>query len=404
MSYFIYLTLFGAAALSIGWIKFLSRKISVSYSIFYFLAGAVIYLAIPDLPWTHPFRDQTATKHITELMVIIALMGIGLKIDWPFWTRQWITPLLLASLAMILTIATIFSVGFFALGFPLATAVLLGAVLAPTDPVLASDVQVDKPGGEKDHKVKFALTGEAGLNDGLVFPFVWLAIALAGHAASGEPWLLNWLAYDVFFRIFAGIGVGFAAGKLITWLFFALPDRIDASGVQRGLVSLSATIFVYGLTELIHGYGFIAVFIAAVTIRNYEMDHDYHKSLHRFIDQIEHILLAVLLILFGGAVVDGLLESLTWTYAFWAMVFVLIVRPVAAWLSLLRVDMQAKDKAIVSFFGIKGIGSFFYLAFAVNEASFEQSSEIWSFTALVVLISLFIHGLTSAFAMKKLSE
>ncbi|MCH2547273.1 MAG: cation:proton antiporter, partial [Alphaproteobacteria bacterium] len=213
---------------------------------------------------------------------------------------------------------------------------------------------------------------------------------------------LEWFAYDIVYRILVGLGVGYLIGRLITWLFFTLPKRFDASHVQRGLVSLSATLFVYGVTELIHGYGFIAVFITAITIRNYEMNHDYHKVLHSFIDQIEHIMLAVLLILLGGAVVDGLLESLTWFYALCGLIFVIIVRPLAAWISLLPVKMSGKHKLIVSFFGIKGIGSFFYLAFALNEVSFAHASEIWSITAFVVLLSIFIHGLTSTFAMKKI--
>ncbi|MCH2548294.1 MAG: cation:proton antiporter, partial [Alphaproteobacteria bacterium] len=181
MIYFIYLTLFGAAALSIGWVKILCNKISISYPIIYFLLGVVIYWAIPGLPWTHPFRDQTFTKHLTELMVIIALMGIGLKINRPFWTKHWIAPLLLATVAMILSITMIFGISYYLLGFTLASAALLGAVLAPTDPVLASDVQVGEPSETKEHEVKFSLTGEAGLNDGLAFPFIWLAIALATH-------------------------------------------------------------------------------------------------------------------------------------------------------------------------------------------------------------------------------
>ena len=401
MAYTIYLTLFGAAALSISWVKTLCEKISISYSIIYFLIGIISYLTIPELPWTHPFRDQNFTKHLTELMVIVALMGVGLKIDRPFFTKKWVIPFLLAAVAMILSIGVISGISYYFFGFTIASAVLIGAVLAPTDPVLASDVQVDEPNNTNGHEVKFSLTGEAGLNDGLAFPFTWLAIALAMHA-NDDSWLLNWVAYDVFYRIIAGVAVGYAVGKLIIWLFFKLPQKFSKNHVQRGLVSFSATLFVYGLTELINGYGFIAVFITAITIRNYEMSHEYHKLLHQFIDQIEHILLAVLLILFGGAIVDGLLDSLTWQYALWSVVFVIVVRPLVAYLSLISIKINKKHKLFISFFGIKGIGSFFYLAFALSEVSFLHASEIWSITAFVVLLSIFIHGLTSAFAMKKL--
>ena len=194
MAYTIYLTLFGAAALSINWVKTLCEKISISYSIIYFLIGIISYLTIPELPWTHPFRDQNFTKHLTELMVIVALMGVGLKIDRPFFTKKWVIPFLLATVAMILSIGVISGISYYFFGFTIASAVLIGAVLAPTDPVLASDVQVDGPNNTNGHEVKFSLTGEAGLNDGLAFPFTWLAIALAVHANDGDSWLLNWVA------------------------------------------------------------------------------------------------------------------------------------------------------------------------------------------------------------------
>ncbi len=404
MDYFIYLTLFGGVALSIGWVKHICKRISIAYSIVYLLIGIIAYQLIDGLPWTSPFRDQAMTTHITEAMVIIALMGIGLKINRRFSLKGWRAPFMLATLGMLLSIGAVVTIGYYGLGLGIAAAVLLAAVLAPTDPVLASDVQVKAPDDTKDHEVRFALTGEAGINDGLAFPFTWLAIALATTYASGQPWLASWLAYDLLYRIIAGLAIGWLGGRAIIYLFFKLPDKYNIDGIQRGLVSLSATMFVYGVCELAHGYGFIAVFVAAVTIRNYELDHEYHKSLHNFIDQIEHILLAVLLVILGGALTDGLLDALTLTHLLFAGLFILIIRPIIAWISLSGTGMATKHKAIVSFFGIKGIGSFFYLAFAMKEAEFEAAAELWAITGCVVVLSIAIHGLSAATIMKRLER
>ena len=401
MDYFIYLTLFGGVALSIGWVKHWCGRFSISYSIVYLLIGVMAYKLIPSLPWTSPFRDQSLTAHVMELMVIVALMGIGLKINKRFTLPGWRAPLMLATLGMLLSIGIVIGLAYYWLGLGIAAAVLLSAVLAPTDPVLAADVQVDAPDEKKEHEVRFALTGEAGLNDGLAFPFTWLAITLATTAA-GTPWLTEWLAYDVLYRIIMGVAVGWLGGKLVSYLFFTLPDKHDISDIQRGLVSLSATLFVYGVGELCHGYGFISVFVTAVTIRNYELNHDYHKTLYSFIDQIEHILLAILLIILGGAITDGLLGALTWKHVAFAAIFILLVRPLIAWVSLAGCNISNKHKAIISFFGIKGMGSFFYLAFAMKEATFESAEELWAITACIVVLSIAIHGLSAATIMKRL--
>ena len=161
--------------------------------------------------------------------------------------------------------------------------------------------------------------------------------------------------------------------------------------------------FVCNITEIAQSYRFIAVFVAAVTVRNYEMDHEYHQKLHAFIDQIERILLAILLVLFGGSLVEGILVNLTWSMALLGLGFVFLIRPLSGYLGLLRVDMRTKDKWAMSFFGIKGIGSFFYLSFALSKADFAYQEEIWSLTAFVVLVSILVHGLTASVVVGKLT-
>ncbi|NHK29465.1 sodium:proton antiporter [Parvularcula flava] len=402
--YIICVALVGFVALSISWVKHVTSLINISYPIVFLILGIVLYLVVDELPWASPYRSQTLTMHLTELMVIVAIMGTGLRIDIPFSLKNWGAPFRLVLITMVLSIAALTALGYWGLGWGLATAVLLGAVLAPTDPVLAGDVQVGPPNSKDTPIVKFALTGEAGINDGLAFPFVWLAIGLALSAAGEDFSLLEWGAYSVVYKIAAGIVCGYLAGRLVSYLFFHLPDTHDLVHVQQGLVALSATLFVYGVTELLHGYGFIAVFVTAITIRNKEMEHEYHEKLHEFIGQIEHILLAVMLILFGGSLVDGILGSLTWPAVLTALVFLLVIRPLSGYLGMAGKNISLKEKLAIGFFGIRGIGSFFYLAFALTEVDFAYDEELWSLVAFVVLLSILGHGVTATYVMRKLKK
>ena len=401
-TYFISITVIGIAALGMTWIPTLAEKINISYSIIFLGFGMLLYALVDELPWPNPFQMQTETLHLTELVVIVALMGTGLKIDHPFSFRQWQSPFRLVTITMLLSIVSLVGLSAWLLGFDWASAMLLGAVLAPTDPVLAADVQVGGPNEGKNDDVRFSLTAEAGLNDGMAFPFTWMAVVIALAASSGEPWLGEWVGKYLLYKIAVGVGIGWLAGKGITYLFFHLPEKYEMLHVRDGLVAFSSTLFIYGVTELAQGYGFIAVFVAAITVRNYEMEHEYHQKLHSFTDQIERVLLAILLILFGGSLVEGILGHLTLPMAMLGIGFVLLIRPLSGFLGLLGVSMRKRDKWAVSFFGIKGIGSFFYLSFALSEADFAYQEEVWSLTAFVVLVSILVHGLTASFIMEKL--
>ncbi|MGB5928416.1 MAG: sodium:proton antiporter [Cyclobacteriaceae bacterium] len=400
--YFVSMAVVGFAAMSMAWVPTLTKKLNISYSIVYLLFGAIVYYFIDELPWPNPFVKDTETLHLTELVVIVALMGTGLKIDRPCSLKKWRAPIRMMSIAMLLCIAGITAIAYFVLGWDLASACLLGAVLAPTDPVLAGDVQVQGPNEGAQDYVRFTLTGEAGMNDGMAFPFTWLAIALAATAGGEAGWFVQWFSYDLLFRVAMGIIVGLLGGRLVVWLFFRLPEKFNVLHVRDGLVAISCTLLVYGLSELVHGYGFIAVFVSALTIRNYEMDHEYHEKLHAFTDQIERILLAILLVLFGGSLVGGILGDLTWPMALSGLVFLLIIRPVSGYLALSGLSMPSRYKAAIGFYGIKGIGSFFYLAFALEKADFAQAGAVWSLTAFVVLVSIVIHGFTAPSVLKRI--
>jgi NhaP-type Na+/H+ or K+/H+ antiporter len=285
------------------------------------------------------------------------------------------------------------------LGYGVATAMLLGAVLAPTDPVLAGDVQVNPPGEGGEDPVRFALTSEGGFNDGLAFPFVWLAIALA-LATGGEAvdWG-RWLALDVAWRVLGGAAIGAGLGYALMHFIFRSQAKAALSKTGEGLTALAITLVVYGVAELCHTYGFLAVFVAALVVRQKERDHEFHGVLDSFAQQCEKLLMSLMLLLLGGALAGGVLSALDWRGAVFALVFVLVVRPLAGWLGLVGARLSKRDRWAIAFFGVRGIGSLYYLAFAMNLAHFRDARELWAVVCAVVLLSILVHGLTASGVM-----
>ncbi len=383
---------------------YLSGKIKISYALIYMVLGALLYSLFGNyLPEANPLKYEVYTLHLTELVVIVSIMGTGLKIDQPFSFKTWRVPFRLISITMLLSIAAMYVLGNYILAFSAPSALLLGAVLAPTDPVLASDVQVGPPMEKTQNEVKFSLTAEAGMNDGVAFPFTWLAILLAMYAVNKNFSLANWLAYDLVYRLAAGVAIGYVMGRVLAYLVFHLPEKRNFVVISDGFVGIAATVLVYGITELAHGYGFIAVFITAITLRNSELNHDLHMHLHHFTDQVERILVAIVLILFGGSLVSGILNSLTLPMALVSLAFLFVIRPLAGLIGLIAIPLHIKEKLAISFFGIRGMGSFFYLAFGLNQYTFVYEKELWSIISFIVLISIIIHGVTATRVMDILS-
>jgi NhaP-type Na+/H+ or K+/H+ antiporter len=400
--YLVLLTVIGIAALGMAWMPHFTERTNVSYAIPYVIAGALMYAITDVLPFPDPLQKPESTIRLTELVVIVSLMGTGLKIDQPFSFKSWKVPFRLVTITMVLSIAAVTLLSRWMFQLDLAAALLLGAVLAPTDPVLASDVQVGPPLEKDKDNIRFSLTAEAGMNDGMAFPFTWLAIAVAVSGSEGFVWY-DWLLKDLLMKIAIGTACGYFTGKALAYLVFKVSKEKEIF-IRDGFVAICATLVTYGITEIVHGYGFIAVFVAAITIRNYELDHDYHRKLHSFTDQIERILLAIVLILFGGALVHGVIENFSWSLVLFALACIFLIRPLTAWVSMYSTDLHRKERFAVSFFGIKGIGSFFYLAYALQSANFKEEKLLWSIVSAVVLFSIVIHGSTATLFMARVGK
>lgn len=394
-AYKITLALIGLALFGAAWLPHLLKRHPLTFPMLYVGFGALLFALPLPLPSADPLVHPKLAERLTELTLLVALVGAGLRIDTPFGWRRWRLTWRLLAITMPLCILAGALLGRHLLGYGLATAVLLGAVLAPTDPVLASDVQVAPPGEGKEDPVRFALTSEAGLNDGLAFPFVWLAVLLA-LAAQGEPmpWL-QWLGIDVLWRVLGGVAIGWIVGYGSMHLIFRSARDDTLSSTSDGLAVLAITLFVYGVAELCHTYGFLAVFVAALVVRHHERHHEYQATLNLFAEQCERMLTAVVLIVFGGALSSGILDRLSWREWMFALAFVLLVRPLAGWASLLGSGLPRRERWVIAVFGMRGIGSFYYVAFALNQAEFPEAQAVWRTIALIVLLSVVLHGLSA---------
>ncbi|QIJ66023.1 cation:proton antiporter [Streptomyces sp. JB150] len=376
-----------------------------------FLAGGIVVYLLPlPLPAIDPVENRLLAEHITEICVIVALMGAGLALNRPVGRRRWATTWRLLGVTMPLTVVLTGLVAWWLLDWPPAVALLLAAVLAPTDPVLASEVRVGEP-TEDEHdedEVRFALTSEAGLNDGLAFPLTYAAVALAAAAGGGWSggWVGAWAAQDVAFRCAVGVLSGWLIGRLLGWLFFqARSPVLRLSEHREGFVVLGATFLSYGVTELLGGYGFLAVFTAACSIRAAERAHGFHNVLHDFVEQIERLFTAVVLFLLGAFIALGGLAALTWQGAVAGLAVLVVIRPLSGWAGLLGTSLGSKERWVIAGYGIRGIGSLYYLAYALGQQGFAvPAREVWAVVTFTVLASVVLHGVTAGPVVTRLDR
>jgi NhaP-type Na+/H+ or K+/H+ antiporter len=391
------LLIFGGVVLLTAWLPMALRRLPLSLPICCVAIGVLLaWSPFTPLPAMNPLGNIKWAEHLTEFVLIVALMGAGLKIDRPLGLLRWAATWRLLGVAMPLSIAAIALLGWSVLGLGVASSLLLGAALAPTDPVLASDIQVGPPQTGEEDSIRFSLTSEAGLNDGLSFPFVMAAIAMASQGTTGGfGWLPHWFAFDVVWKLAAGVAMGWLVGRLLGYLTFRMPERGRIARTGDGLAALGFTCIAYGATELVHGYGFVAVFVAALTLRSVERKSEFHGELHDFGEQIERLLMMVLLVCFGSILAEGsLLSNADWRIAPVAVLVLAVVRPLAAWVSLVGCRLPRAEKVIVSIFGIRGLGSIYYLAYASGKAKFDNVETVWATVFLIILLSVVMHGAT----------
>ncbi|KAB7646412.1 cation:proton antiporter [Polymorphobacter fuscus] len=402
-SYHLLLAAIGTVTIIAYWVpRFVSGREPAASALLIGL-GLAVFGLVPGMPKAiDPISNPVPWEHISEVCVIVGLFGVGLKIDNLRGWRHWRPTARLLVVAMPLSIAAVAGLGWAIGGMTFAGALLLGAVLAPTDPVLAGDVQVGPPREGGEHPVRFALTTEAGLNDGLAFPFVHLALTLAVAGAVTPDLIGEWLWRDVVYRIVVGAGCGVALGWLLGRILFILPRENSLAKTEAGVIALAGVLAAYGLTELAEGYGFIAAFLAGLTLRQAEAAHEFHVRMHGFSENIEHALTALLLIGLGAAL-PSLLPALGWTEAAIGLALVFVVRPLAAWVALKGAMHKTRERSVVAFYGVRGVGSIYYLAYAGSHMQLLNEAQLWAIVAFTVLLSTIVHGFTAGLAVERVT-
>lgn len=399
-SYHVLMAATGVTLLLAYWLPQLLFRRSIASSALLMFFGLLIYSFVPGMPLAlDPTHDPRVWEEVSEIVIIVVLFATGLRIDRISGYRLWLPTVRLLLIAMPLTIAAVALSGWALAGMTIGGAVLLGAALAPTDPVLAGNVQVGPPMEGGEHPVRFALTTEAGLNDGLAFPFVYLGLLIAAFGADPSTWLAEWLLQDVLYRIVVGVAGGAAVGWILGKILFAVPRWNTLAESGPGVIALAGVLLCYGAVELAEGYGFIAAFVAGVVCRRAEETHDFHRRLHVFSMSIEHALTAILLVLLGS-ILPALWPVLDWRHSVIGFGLIFVIRPLAAAVSLIGTPLPPGDRAVVSFFGVRGIGSVYYLAYAAGHVEFINEEQLWALVGFTIFASTVIHGLTAPLFVK----
>ena len=389
----------GALALAAAWLPVMLQRLPLTLPIAAVLFGGGAFMAAgqPDLL---PYRQ--GWEILTEYVLVIAVMGAGLKIDRAFRWRTWASAWRLLVVALPISIAlTAFVAGWIS-GLPLALALLLAAVLSPTDPVLASDVQVGPPGEGESGEVRFALTSEAGLNDGIAMPFVVLAIELARGAEPNFGFAAHWAAIDLGWHVASGAALGALCGWGLVRLDHLLPERYQLKASRDGLAVLGLSLLVYGGAEIVHANGFVAVFATAVASRNTsKSDTEFARSLHGFGDQLERLAMVLIMAVFGAQLADGLLKAMYWRDLIFVAAVLFVVRPLAVWAASLGSPLPGGTRVALGYFGIRGLGSLFYIAFALARLDLDEADRLRAIVGLTVLVSVVLYGLSSSAVMRR---
>jgi NhaP-type Na+/H+ or K+/H+ antiporter len=374
------------------------RERAFSASLIYLglgLAAAVI-IELLGVQWVAPIRDASLIEHLSEFAVIVALFGTGLRLERALHPRGWSSVGRLLGIVMPLTIAAVALFGTQVMGLSLGAAIILGAALAPTDPVLAGDVGVGPPGDEDEHEPRFAVTAEAGLNDGLAFPFVFLGAFVA--AEGGSDWLGKWLAADVAYAILIGVAFGAAGGYAIAAGIVWLRDRRLMTDALDGWIAVAAVLLVYGLTEVAGAYGFLAAFAAGIGFRRYEYGHKLNRGVHDGAEVVEKFCELGVILLLGSMVTTAGVREVGWSGWLLVPVLLLLIRPLATAVAFLGSSMPARERAFIAWFGVRGIGSLYYVAVALGLGilSVDESRTLFWTVAACIITSVVAHGVTAS--------
>ncbi len=400
----------------------LLKRLPLSTSMLYMAAGFALGPAGLALLDPSPEADHAILEVIAEAAVLISLFAVGLKLTLPLPDRRWRATLRLATVSMLTTIALLAAVGVLLFDLQIGAAILLAAILAPTDPVLASDVQLADP-SDRD-AVRFSLTGEGGLNDGTAFPFVMLGLGLLGLRDLGSGYW-RWLTVDLVWAVIGGLVIGalcgYAIGKLVLYLRTRHKEAVGLDEfLMLGLIGVA-----YGAAQLASTYGFLAVFAAGLALQRSERRPSSKEAMavadaqrgehlagrkdkiatdpqlagaymtqavRGFNEQLERIVEVAVVVIVGAMLSLIVLPN---NAVFYLLLLFFVVRPIAVALGLAGLRIPRDQRLLIGWFGIRGIGSIYYLLYAIGQGLPALLTEqLLSIVLTAVAASIVVHGIS----------
>jgi NhaP-type Na+/H+ or K+/H+ antiporter len=386
--------------LTAGWLQ----RSAVTSAIAYLAFGLLVGPTGLRLFHFNPLQESALLQTLTEVAVLISLFSAGVKMPVPFSFSRWRAPILLATVSMALSVALVAAFAVLVLGLPLGAGVLLGAILAPTDPVLATDVQVRHP-GDRD-LLRFTLTSEAGMNDGSAFPFVMLGLGLLGLHDLG-PGAGHWWLVEVLWATLGALAIGVAAGMALAWFGWRLRRAPQTPQLMDDFLGLGLIGVVYGLCVMVDAWGFLAVFFAAVALRQTELKlantaapgaqpealATVSEGSLVFKEHLERLSEVLLVILVGGTL---FIDSWTWAAVALALFVFLVARPLSVLASLAGSGTPWRIRNLAAWFGVRGVGSLYYLMYAIEHGLPEALAlQLIQLTLIVVTLSILLHGISA---------
>jgi sodium/hydrogen antiporter len=338
--------------------------------------------------------DAEFLERLTELVVIISVFSCGLKMNRPLKLWAWQTTARLIGFLMPISIVAIAAIGHWLIGLNWGAAVLLGAILAPTDPVLASEVQLASV-KDKD-ELRFGLTSEGGLNDALAFPFVYFGIYWLKDG-NWENWFKQWVAVDLLWAIASGIVMGIVVAKVIVWIDQKVQRFREVDRLMEDFVALSTILLTYSLTELVNGYGFLAVFVAGVVVQaSYYHNQDKRLAQLEFTERVEKLLEVGTILILGSLLLVNPIIEYGGRALLVTSLLLFVIRPVGVWLSMLGSRIPAPTRWLFGWFGIRGVGSLYYLTYAFGKGLKGETGELIAWvTYITIVVSVILHGISA---------
>lgn len=400
--------LVGLLMLAMGLTSTKMRALPFTTSIVYLTVGLLLGPTVLGVFHFQPYKESAMLELLTEMAVLVSLFSVGVKMPFPIKFSQWKMPALLATASMLITVTLVAAFAYYLLGLPLGAGILLGAIVSPTDPVLATDVQIREP-GDRD-QLRFTLTCEAGMNDGTAFPFVMLGLGLLGLHDLGQSGM-QWLALDVLWATAGGIAIGIAAGKLLAWLTNRLRLHNPDNALRHEFLSLGLIGVVYGLAVGLHTWGFLAVFFAAVALHQREIRQDKEQDEKEVISNdesaprstvsedslafksyLEGLAEVIIILLVGGMMAR---EYWNWQTIGFALFLFAVARPISVLAIMAGSKAPWRMRSLVAWFGIRGLGSLYYLMYAMQHGlSHDISKKLLPLTLVVITLSIIMHGIS----------